>query len=279
MASNPPEVTVLTDAQKDGSQETVISLLGMLTGSLVVSSVTSKLATWITLLLLLSIHLYMNYMAVRAVSMRSLNRQRANIVLDHLITNDVVLKPPEASQRERIFEQDGVIRNDRGHTLGTCAIGVRLQALVRCLKPERTVTGATVLKGTALADVMDVFKNEAYLLWYERDHTVIVLKADSTTQDGLKAWYHALLLARRPGRRGPSTSADDKESENDHNSRKVHHVKTTLHIAQKTFDAYVRRLVEAGWDLNTAALETKSGTRCVCDYAKESSSTKLRAEL
>ena len=37
---------------KDSSQETVISLLGMLAGSAVVSMVTSPVATWLTLMLL-----------------------------------------------------------------------------------------------------------------------------------------------------------------------------------------------------------------------------------
>lgn len=45
-------------------------------GSLVVSYVSSPLATWSCLVLLLSIHLAMNRAAVKSVSMHSLNRQR-----------------------------------------------------------------------------------------------------------------------------------------------------------------------------------------------------------
>ncbi|TKA67954.1 hypothetical protein B0A49_07548 [Cryomyces minteri] len=103
---------------KDSSQETVISLMGMLAGSLVVSWVSSPLATWSTLLLLLSIHLATNHAAVRAVSMRTLNRQRANLVFSHLIEDDEVLTPEEVSKKERIFDWDGVLK------AWACAIGM-----------------------------------------------------------------------------------------------------------------------------------------------------------
>ncbi|KAL4930630.1 RUS1 family protein [Aspergillus undulatus] len=73
---------------KDSSQETVISLIGMLVGSLVVSQITSFTATWITLIFLLSLHLSLNYAAVRSVQMTTLNRQRANIVFSMLLASD-----------------------------------------------------------------------------------------------------------------------------------------------------------------------------------------------
>ncbi|RMZ30218.1 hypothetical protein D0859_05694 [Hortaea werneckii] len=74
---------------KDSSQETVISLMGMLAGSLVVSWVTSQTATWAALILLLSIHLETNRRALR---------------------QGRVPKPEDVSSRERIFEKDGILR-------------------------------------------------------------------------------------------------------------------------------------------------------------------------
>ncbi|KAL3463225.1 vitamin B6 photo-protection and homoeostasis-domain-containing protein [Aspergillus heterothallicus] len=73
---------------KDSSQETVISLVGMLVGSLVVSHITSFTATWLTLLALLTLHLSLNYAAVRSVQMTTLNRQRANIVFSSMLSSD-----------------------------------------------------------------------------------------------------------------------------------------------------------------------------------------------
>ncbi|TKA71199.1 hypothetical protein B0A49_06127 [Cryomyces minteri] len=113
---------------KDSSQETVVSLMGMLAGSLVVSWVSSPLATWSTLLLLLSIHLATNHAAVRAVSMRTLNRQRANLVFSHLIEDDEVLTPEEVSKKERIFDWDGVVRWKGGQVIGHVKIGLKAWA-------------------------------------------------------------------------------------------------------------------------------------------------------
>ena len=88
---------------KDSSQETVISLLGMLVGSVVVSWVTTPIATWTTLILLLSIHLETNRRAVRAVKLRTMNRQRATLVY-HYLRRSHVPTPAEVAKQERIFE-------------------------------------------------------------------------------------------------------------------------------------------------------------------------------
>jgi hypothetical protein len=146
--------------QKDSSQETIISLLGMLTGSLVVSRITSHFATWLTLLLLLSIHLWTNYRAVRAVRMRTLNRQRANIVfssylqslhdevqfpkgpklslqkgqrVEHVGIEYKLPSPKEVSLNERIFELDGVLRWHGSAVMGYCALGVPLIDILNTL--------------------------------------------------------------------------------------------------------------------------------------------------
>lgn len=66
---------------KDASQETIIYLLGLLFGSLVVPYVTSTKGIWTWLLVLISLHLWANYQAVRHVHLTSLNRHRLLIVL------------------------------------------------------------------------------------------------------------------------------------------------------------------------------------------------------
>ncbi|KAL2013795.1 hypothetical protein VTN00DRAFT_1320 [Thermoascus crustaceus] len=113
-------------------------------GSLLVSNITTPLATWTALICLLTLHLATNYAAVRAVHMTSLNRQRANIVFSALLGSDPgldvdslssgeynsyaqkeeggkeveeeeengwkILTPKEVARRERTFERDGVLR-------------------------------------------------------------------------------------------------------------------------------------------------------------------------
>ncbi|GFF27841.1 RUS1 family protein homolog [Aspergillus lentulus] len=151
---------------KDSSQETIISLIGMLVGSFVVSHVTSFAATWASLLFLLTVHLGMNYAAVRAVQMTSLNRQRANIVFSTLLDSDPALDlhslslskevdhppapsaqqsslstskspltPADVSKQERIFEPDGILKwtsaSTQCHKLGYCQIGISLDRFLR----------------------------------------------------------------------------------------------------------------------------------------------------
>lgn len=184
-------------------------------GSVVVSWVSSPLATWMSMLLLLTIHLATNYAAVRAVSMRSLNRQRANIVMAHLLAHDKVLTPQQVSQKERIFEvRDGALRWADDQVIGRCRIGARLSDIVARLPGAESggpgairKTGAVVRESGASANdvslsrLLKVFEHDSYLLWFDsaRSEALIVLKQSCGPADQLQAWTQALLLASRHG--------------------------------------------------------------------------------
>ncbi|KAK7977762.1 hypothetical protein PG996_003813 [Apiospora saccharicola] len=88
---------------KDGSQETVITLMGMLAGSLFVRVVEGRQAVWCWMLILIGIHLWTNYKAVRSVQMRTLNRQRASIVTHEYRKSGAILRPEQVAQRESIL--------------------------------------------------------------------------------------------------------------------------------------------------------------------------------
>ncbi|THW65533.1 DUF647-domain-containing protein [Aureobasidium pullulans] len=236
---------------KDSSQETVISLVGMLVGCLVVKVVITPLATWTTLLLLLTLHLATNYMAVRSVCMRTLNRQRANIVFACLHKHNRILNPKEVSAKERVFERDGILRDVDDNCLGYARIGIPASELLQRLGETEKLTKATNLPGGRLLQLLDVFEDEGYVLYLEQpsDMVCILLKKGSDTAVQLKAWYHALLLARLV-RQG-------YESE----KKPMDMVQSTLVAVRKDWERVQARLGEAGWDLDTAALETTSGFR------------------
>ncbi|KAI1098811.1 vitamin B6 photo-protection and homoeostasis-domain-containing protein [Jackrogersella minutella] len=96
---------------KDGSQETVISLFGMLVGSLFLQLVHSQEAVLAWMIVLVSIHLSTNYQAVRSVQLNTLNNSRFSIVLDNVMaTGDVedatcseILTPSQVSEKECIL--------------------------------------------------------------------------------------------------------------------------------------------------------------------------------
>lgn len=269
---------------KDASQETVVSLLGMLAGSVVVSFVTQPGETWVVLVVLLAVHLAMNYWAVRAVAMTSLNRQRACIVFSSLLGSGGprVLSPREVSHQERVFERDGVLRcvetrggvvgrsTSKDDIVGYCRIGVSMQMLLsRINASQRTQSGAFDKLPIKITDLLNVFAGEGYILWLPEPsgstlHTqevLIVLKKDCTPLDQLKAWMHAWVLVQmqEPSQLDLDTQHPDKHT----TSPQVNKLKASLAITRQAFRLHAPALREAGWNLDTAALETRAGVRAV----------------
>ncbi|MDI1487152.1 MAG: hypothetical protein OHK93_006420 [Ramalina farinacea] len=240
---------------KDSSQETVISLLGMLTGSLVVSQVSSPLATWTCLILLLSIHLAMNHAAVRSVSLHTLNRQRANLVFSAYLADGTVMSPKKVSNQERIFERDGVLRWKGQGPIGSARVGVSLQDLLKAWAGAQSVTGSFRDPDAILSRIVEIFSDERYLLWYQHlnREVCIALKEGATAQDQMKAWAHALWLAHRLESASLATGATP-----DKVLGVIQQVRTDL---STRWVACMQDIKSAKWDLNNANLETTSGLR------------------
>ena len=256
---------------KDSSQETVISLLGMVAGSAVVSMVTTPIATWTTLMLLLSVHLGMNYRAVRAVSMRSLNRQRANIVFAHLLFHDKVLTPSQVSLQERIFEGDGLMRTVTGDVMGRCRIGVSFRELVENIENNSASSGSTAsikVGSDYLNRLLDIFKSDRarYIIWVDAEaaRCWIVLRQGLSVCEQIKAWYAAYAAMRMLlTENGQHVTRDSRLIGVETADRTLGVLKRAQSDVESQFDLIEQRLRQAGWDLDTAALETHSGTRII----------------
>lgn len=149
---------------KDGSQETVISLMGMLVGSLFVRGVEGRTAVWAWMFALIALHLWTNYQAVRSVRMRSLNRQRAAILLDEYHSSGRVLRPDEVAKRERILFWKG----------------------------PRVAFGRTYPRANQIhAGVLKDFSDEQFVIVGSTDKTIFV-KQQATPRDSLKAYMRAV---------------------------------------------------------------------------------------
>lgn len=228
------------------------------------------MATWCTLIALLSVHLATNYAAVRAVSMRCLNRQRANIVLSRILEHGHVLGPADVSRRERIFERDGVLRWVDDRIIGHCRIGVSVGAILQDMNTQRRhrQTGSLELQSVKLSDLMRVYDDEAYILWFgQSGEALIALKQGCTTIDQLKAWMHALLLASRA-----KANAVERQHVGDSAGAEgapLAELRMTLEQTRKAFDTCADKLRDMGWDLDTAALETRAGTRAAIGPNKD----------
>jgi hypothetical protein len=220
----------------------------------VVSNVSSTLATWSSLILLLSIHLFTNYRAVRAVRMLTLNRQRANIVLSTLVEQGKVLTPKDASEQERVFEWDGILRWRASEITGHAQIGVKLQLLLASITSPTPVTGSIQNPIVNLADLMEIYADEKFLLWVDAKQrsVLIVLKEGCTTASQLKAWTLALMVTRRLKRQELPPSEP---------LGVLLILREALEEANRNFDDFLRRLTLVGWDLQSSMLETRSGFR------------------
>ncbi|GJC80778.1 protein root UVB sensitive 3 [Colletotrichum liriopes] len=255
---------------KDASQETAISLMGMIAGTFVVSLLTDPKATWVTLLFLLGVHLLLNWKGVRAVKSRSLNRQRANIAFSSLFSKDQVLTPHLVSERELIFERRGgeVFRWNSGKALGHCKYGVSIRTLLQSLASGHERMRSFQLSTLELATLLNLYDKEEYVLWcvvsepvyYDaasRIKVMVVLKNGVSPKSQLKAWFHGLLLTRR--------LSGQKESELARAGLDQHvmlsHIQASLEVANEKYEEYTRRLSFAGWNLQVSVLETRSGSR------------------
>lgn len=239
------------------------------------------MATWSCLILLLSIHLAMNHAAVRAVSMHTLNRQRANIVLSHLLDYDTVLNPEAVSAKELIFERDGVLRWNSGPVMAYAKIGTRLQTLANVMGRRNSTTSSTKTGAVGLEDLTDTFRQEYHILWYSPQQVrqsiniqrewgeqqrlmfcmqrlvVIVLKEGVSAASQLKAWAHALLLVRTWNY---STEAKSIQM-HDAGHAVLEMAAATLGCLNESWASHLAALRAEGWDVDTANLETVSGTR------------------
>ena len=197
----------------------------------------------------------MNHAAVKAVSMDTLNRQRANIVFSTLLDNSKILTPENVSRRELIFERDGVLRWGI-QSIGRAKIGVSLQTLLTSFGPAHSMTSSYRNGSIELERLLEVFRLEDYLLWFDSSHRAayIVLKEGASASSQLKAWAHSLWAARRY-QIDHATGAESSEQGT------LQLLTSTLGELSSRWETDMDSLTAAGWDIGTASLETTSATR------------------
>ena len=195
----------------------------------------------------------MNRAAVRAVSLHSLNRQRANIVLSNLLEDDRVMTPDEVSSQERIFNWDGILQW-KGRPFAKAMIGVKLHSLLKTLAPAHLVTGAIRDGNLILERLLKIYSHENFLVWYDwpKRTAYIVLKGQASPEAQLKAWTLALWGAHR----FEEHYATGASTEN-----LLQLFEMTLRDISGLWDGYTERIIASGWDISIANLETYSGSR------------------
>lgn len=221
------------------------------------SRITSASATWTLLLALLAVHLATNYKAVRCVALNTLNRQRTNLVFSGFRESGRVSTPKEVSVAERVLERSGVLRWGSAK-VGAAETGVRFATILT------TTNGRVHSCAGKVTELGTIFRKQKYIL-YPRGYDPgtgeirkieIFFKEGACPKDQVKAWSHALWLAKE------SLSSPRNNTGNALGTDSPFEIlRTTLRQMDDCFEGFMAGLVEAGWNVDTAGIEIYTGYR------------------
>ncbi|XP_049416807.1 RUS1 family protein C16orf58 homolog [Epinephelus fuscoguttatus] len=206
---------------KDGSQETLVNLAGLLVSLMLIPLVTDNTVLTLSLFFLFTIlHLFANYKAVRSVVMETFNEARLSIVLQQYVRDGQILSPLEANQREPVFFE---LRKTV-----PIRLGVRLQEVVQ--SPEEL--------NLALKE-----NNMPYLLGVRNGCVCVCLGPEASVRDEIRAMCQAVWLSNKLS---PPTQQQQSPWEIVHESHK---------LMDKIFNPFLKGVEAAGWDVKRTLLD------------------------
>ncbi|KAL1317500.1 hypothetical protein HN51_069807 [Arachis hypogaea] len=204
---------------KEGSQETVATMIGMALGMLVARiTIGHPLAIWVCFLSLTLFHMYANYQAVRCLALTSLNPERTTIHLQHFMKTGQVLSPEQVSAKEHVLPLKLTVWSSKNADLlyTKVHLGTRVSSLDNMEIKEHLLSAASY------------YAKAKYLL-VERNGTVnVIVHKDSNAADVLKSFVHALILAMNVS-----------ESKSSHSDSQM--------WIDKHYDVFIHKLKSLGW--------------------------------
>lgn len=206
---------------KDGSQETLVNLAGLLVSLMLIPLVTDNTILTLSLFFLFTVlHLFANYKAVRSVVMETFNEARLSIVLQQYVRDGQILSPLEANQREPVFFE---LRKTV-----PIRLGVRLQEVVQ--SPEEL--------NLALKE-----NNMPYILGVRNGCVCVCLGPEASVRDEIRAMCQAVWLSNKLS---PPTQQQQSPWEIVHESHK---------LMDKIFNPFLKGVEAAGWDVKRTLLD------------------------
>ncbi|XP_060758165.1 RUS1 family protein C16orf58 homolog isoform X2 [Neoarius graeffei] len=158
---------------KDGSQETLVNLAGLLVSLVLIPLVTENpVLTFILFFLFTALHLFANYKAVRSVVMETLNEARLAIVLRRYLLDGQILSPAEANRREPVFLEF--------KTEVPVKLGVRLGDVIK--QPQELQL--------ALRN-----NTRSYIIAIQNGSVCVCLRADASVRDEIMAACQAVCIS------------------------------------------------------------------------------------
>uniref|UniRef100_UPI0037E7F5C5 RUS family member 1 n=1 Tax=Semicossyphus pulcher TaxID=241346 RepID=UPI0037E7F5C5 len=206
---------------KDGSQETLVNLAGLLISLILIPLVTDNPILTLSLFFLFTVlHLFANYKAVRSVVMETFNEARLSIVLQQYLMDKRILSPQEANQREPVFIEF--------RKTVPVKLGVRLHEVVQ--SPDEL--------NLALKQ-----NSRPYLLGVRNGCICVCLGPEASVHDEIRAMCQAVCLSSKLS---PSTSREQSHWEMVHESHK---------LMDTIFSQFLKGVEAAGWDIKRTLLD------------------------
>ncbi|KAL6573516.1 Protein root UVB sensitive 3 [Orobanche hederae] len=204
---------------KEGSQETVATMVGMALGMLLARiTMGHSMAIWFCFLSLTIFHMYANYKAVRCLSLATLNCERSSILLSHYMETGQVPSPEQVSVMEHVLPR--WMTSWRANSVKDLHQRVRLAVRISSLNSDELAELSRLASSC--------YNKAKYMLLARKGAISIIMHRDSTAADGLQAFMHALVLAK----------LDDKD--------KIMHTESQSWMA-KHYEVFVFKLQSLGW--------------------------------
>lgn len=263
---------------KEASQETAVSLVGMLVGTVVIQTVEDHTTVVILTTFLVLAHLWMNYLGVRCLCMDTLNRQRATILFKEYLSTGKVLTPVEVAAREKIIFWSPVLQNRHGEDVARVEFAENYgRAMERSKKHPGIyiiddVEHTTFVSRGAPNCSMPI----RMLLWSG---------SQSESRAAIYAWFKAMAIAW----------VLDKElgfTPSQHSMFNLSNIGKDNHVSDSDMqwwmehssatDTLCDKLVAKGWNVNTQAFETRAPVRLTSKLADtklvQTEATKKKSE-
>uniref|UniRef100_A0A8K9V4X8 RUS family member 1 n=1 Tax=Oncorhynchus mykiss TaxID=8022 RepID=A0A8K9V4X8_ONCMY len=215
---------------KDGSQETLVNLAGLLVSLILIPLVTDNpLLTFVLFFLFTILHLCANYKAVRSVVMETLNEARLAIVLHQYLRDGRVLGPLEANLKEPVFLEF--------RRIVPIKLGVRLGEFIYTSE-----------------DLNLAMKNnhKPFLIGVKRGSVCVCLGPDASVCDEIRAVCQAVCLCTVLHPVSPLEGAL-KQLSMSHNHWELVHESHKL--MDQIFQPFLKALEVAGWQTSRTLLD------------------------
>ncbi|XP_070704191.1 RUS family member 1 [Pempheris klunzingeri] len=212
---------------KDGSQETLVNLAGLLVSLVLIPLVTDNPILTLSLFFLFTaLHLFANYKAVRSVVMETFNEARLSIVLQQYLRDKRILSPQEANSREPIFVEF--------RKTVPIKLGVRLQEVVRSLEELN----------------LAIKKNNLpYLLGIQNGCVCVCLGPEASVHHEIRAMCQAVRLSSMLS---PQTSREPPTKQQQSHWEMVHE---SYELMDTNFNPFLKGVEAAGWDIKRTLLD------------------------